>query len=230
MPNNPVLFVSGLKPCSRCGELKTPEEFHRNGSLKSGRDSQCKVCRCPKITPSLVPEPTSRVCRTCGQDKSINCFGMENHGTHSIRRTDCRDCRRAMKRAWAKANKKRIQEYKRTHREGENAWRRKAYAANAETRKSILRHNRRRRLKCSEEELKKIESAWTGCCPICSTKEPAVKVDSKKWHLDHDHKTGKLRNIVCAHCNSMLGFARDNPEVLRRAAEYLEKHKESKDA
>lgn len=231
MPNNPVLFVNGLKPCSRCGELKTPEEFYRNNSLKSGRDSQCKACQCPQRASSQVePEPTSRVCRTCGHEKPIDCFGLENHGTYSTRRTDCRECRRAMKRAWAKANREHIREYKRTHREGENGWRRRSYAANPKTRDAVLRYNRRMRLKCSEDDIKKLESAWTGRCPICDTADPKHSVPSKNWHVDHDHSTGKLRAILCWRCNLMLGQASDNPEILRKGAEYLEKHKENCDA
>lgn len=52
-----------------------------------------------------------------------------------------------------------------------------------------------------------------GICPICQ-KRPAV-------HVDHDHKTGKVRAILCEMCNGGLGQFRDNPETIRRAIAYL---------
>ncbi len=51
-----------------------------------------------------------------------------------------------------------------------------------------------------------------GKCSICS--EPATS-------LDHCHDSGLVRGLLCGHCNKMLGFARDNPDVLKRAVEYL---------
>lgn len=39
--------------------------------------------------------------------------------------------------------------------------------------------------------------------------------------MDHDHETGETRGMLCSACNKMLGFARDDPEILRRALEYL---------
>jgi hypothetical protein len=41
--------------------------------------------------------------------------------------------------------------------------------------------------------------------------------------VDHCHVTGKVRGLLCATCNLMLGYAQDDPSILRRAAEYLEK-------
>ena len=40
--------------------------------------------------------------------------------------------------------------------------------------------------------------------------------------IDHDHETGDVRWLLCNHCNSVLGFARDNPVILRRLAGLLE--------
>jgi formate dehydrogenase maturation protein FdhE len=40
--------------------------------------------------------------------------------------------------------------------------------------------------------------------------------------IDHDHETGHVRWLLCNHCNSVLGFARDNPVILRRLAGLLE--------
>ncbi|MFF3545419.1 endonuclease VII domain-containing protein [Streptomyces platensis] len=53
-----------------------------------------------------------------------------------------------------------------------------------------------------------------GIRPICL--EPGTE------HVDHDHDTGKVRGVLCFSCNAALGQFKDRPDVLRRAAEYLE--------
>lgn len=49
----------------------------------------------------------------------------------------------------------------------------------------------------------------------------------KGWIVDHDHKTGKVRGIVCNACNSMLGQARDSAEILWKGIFYLTRHSPS---
>lgn len=57
-----------------------------------------------------------------------------------------------------------------------------------------------------------------GCCVICGKKpEGALQVD-------HDHTTGVYRELLCEKCNRMLGFALDDPAILRAAIVYLGKH------
>ncbi len=58
-----------------------------------------------------------------------------------------------------------------------------------------------------------------GVCAICGD-GPREK---HPLHVDHDHATGKVRALLCWHCNAMLGIAKDNPEILRTAADYLER-------
>ena len=46
----------------------------------------------------------------------------------------------------------------------------------------------------------------------------------KNLAVDHNHKTGKLRDLLCGNCNGGLGKFQDNPELLSKAADYLRKH------
>lgn len=50
----------------------------------------------------------------------------------------------------------------------------------------------------------------------------AVCLDEAKLCVDHDHKTGKVRGLLCSHCNTAIGHLRDDPSRIRRAADYLE--------
>ncbi|WP_406212558.1 endonuclease VII domain-containing protein [Streptomyces decoyicus] len=66
----------------------------------------------------------------------------------------------------------------------------------------------------TEAERDAMIKAQFGICPICL--EPGPR------HVDHDHDTGKVRGVLCFSCNAALGQFKDRPDVLRRAAEYLE--------
>lgn len=66
-----------------------------------------------------------------------------------------------------------------------------------------------------------------GKCYICGI---PGNVFSEKKNLsttlvvDHCHKTGKIRKLLCYGCNTGLGLFKDNPAVLRRAAAYIKEH------
>lgn len=59
--------------------------------------------------------------------------------------------------------------------------------------------------------------AQNGCCAICKRAAPP----DRDLSIDHDHTTGKIRGLLCILCNSLIGFARESPEVLTTAITYL---------
>lgn len=54
-----------------------------------------------------------------------------------------------------------------------------------------------------------------------STKECVICGDTGPLVVDHDHKSGEIRGLLCNHCNRGLGHFRDNPELLEFARMYL---------
>ena len=56
-----------------------------------------------------------------------------------------------------------------------------------------------------------------GECAIC-------EVQMSKPHVDHNHETGQARGLLCNECNHLLGDAKERPEVLLSAIQYLAKH------
>lgn len=64
------------------------------------------------------------------------------------------------------------------------------------------------------EQIEAIKIKQNNKCAICGKDNPT--------NLDHDHKTGKVRWLLCCHCNRGLGAFYDSPELLRKAASLLE--------
>lgn len=63
-----------------------------------------------------------------------------------------------------------------------------------------------------------------GKCIICSQYETTKTTNGQKIRLlnvDHNHKTGKIRGLLCKKCNIALGEFRDNPFILIKAVKYL---------
>lgn len=63
-----------------------------------------------------------------------------------------------------------------------------------------------------------------GLCAICQQAETMTyRGTVKQLSVDHDHETGKVRGLLCAACNFALGKFKDDPTLLRSAADYLER-------
>ncbi|MGY1810474.1 endonuclease VII domain-containing protein [Blastococcus sp. SYSU D00669] len=75
-----------------------------------------------------------------------------------------------------------------------------------------------RRYGISAQEADLMLEAQGGLCAICEL-APAA-------HVDHDHETGAVRQLLCFNCNGGLGQFKDDPAVMRAAAAYVERHRD----
>lgn len=71
----------------------------------------------------------------------------------------------------------------------------------------------------TEEAYKTLLEAQHFGCKICGA--PYMDKARSNLSVDHCHKTGKIRGLLCGRCNSMLGYADDNPTILLKAIQYL---------
>ena len=79
----------------------------------------------------------------------------------------------------------------------------------------MIRRNRWIRMGCDPDLMETVLQNHSGRCEICE------KVNRKRLTVDHDHATGRFRGFLCRPCNFMLGHAKDNVEILKRAIVYL---------
>ena len=70
------------------------------------------------------------------------------------------------------------------------------------------------------EEYNGLFATQHGLCKGCHVHQSSEK---RAFAIDHNHKTGKVRGLLCGNCNVSLGNAKDNPMILRRLAEYVDK-------
>ena len=67
------------------------------------------------------------------------------------------------------------------------------------------------------QEWESLFNSQSRLCKICGSDEHR----GKNWHTDHDHKTGKVRGILCNWCNTALGKFQESEDILKKAIAYL---------
>ena len=77
------------------------------------------------------------------------------------------------------------------------------------------------------EDYNKMGEAQKWKCDICGDLETSKDKDGgpRQMPVDHCHKTGKIRALLCTRCNRGLVLFKDDPALLRAAESYLQKHK-----
>jgi len=75
------------------------------------------------------------------------------------------------------------------------------------------------------QEYKNMLQLQNGVCAICDggiTGKTNYGQQRKRFCVDHDHKTNKVRGLLCVNCNTAIGLLKENAYILNRAIHYLE--------
>jgi len=72
------------------------------------------------------------------------------------------------------------------------------------------------------DDYNKMFEMQKGCCAICGIHQSQT---FKALSVDHDHKTGKIRELLCNSCNTSIGLLKENVSIFESAIEYLNKYK-----
>lgn len=93
---------------------------------------------------------------------------------------------------------------------------------------SILKNNAyiKRKYNITREEYDKLLVNQNNRCKCCG-KEGGIE-NKQMLHLDHCHKTGKIRGFLCDNCNRALGMVKDNINTLQEMINYLNSHNNDK--
>lgn len=136
----------------------------------------------------------TKICNNCKLEKSLEDF-MRHTGIKSGRGPKCKVCNNAY------YAKRRIEKYElvRTYEKKFHYERRLRYEYN---------------ITVEQHQQMLIEA--NGKCALCYREDKLV--------IDHCHNTGKVRGLLCSHCNTGLGQFRDDIEALQRSIEYLKQN------
>lgn len=85
------------------------------------------------------------------------------------------------------------------------------------------RNNLKRHYGLSLEDYQQMLASQGGGCAICASPH-SKRPKMPRLVVDHDHKTGKVRGLLCSPCNVALGMLGDNLDLLTKAREYLKSH------
>lgn len=121
-------------------------------------------------------------------------------------------------------NKTKAQKWREDNRDKLLKQKREWYYKNKEHQRELARKNNRKKWYGLEhvDYLRMLE-IQNYCCAICgkpeTTKNPSGGI--KPLAVDHCHKTGKIRGLLCNTCNTALGKFKDDPSILQSAINYL---------
>lgn len=185
-----------MKRCCRCKEWKPFGEFHKNSTKPDGHSARCKICSSEYSKAYYSTHKEYLNSRYMNSDEAT------------------RERRKEASRQWYIENKeKRIAQSLQW--QADNLQRAKAAQKRYSKRKAD--NKRLRKYNVSRAGFEYLKDQQGKVCAICKASFESLN----RVCIDHCHTTEVVRGILCSHCNSGLGFFRDNAQFLSAAITYL---------
>lgn len=145
-----------------------------------------------------------KTCKSCSQEKPLDEFHKDKQAKDGLT-FYCKPCNKARALEWYHSNRERGLERRKQWHHSNTEYVRdqkllKTYGINLAQYHEIL-------------------ASQGGVCAVCGG--PERMADGRAMPVDHCHRTGKVRGILCSHCNRAIGLLGDDPETLIRASAYL---------
>jgi hypothetical protein len=147
----------------------------------------------------------TKICSKCGLEKELTSFYNAKRGVFG-KTAACKFCTDISTKSWTLKNKERHNNYNKKYR--------------TKNKEKIKFFNIKFKYKISEEEYNALFEQQDGRCLGCNEHQSNL---NKPLYIDHCHITKKVRGLLCHNCNTVLGFSKDNPEILQRLISYLKK-------
>jgi len=158
-------------------------------------------------------------CKKCGEQKTLGEF-YRSPGMRDGYRSDCKSCNLAAKAARYRANPEpEIERARRWQKENPERYKlnQRRMRNSPEGRRRQRAGHLHRKFGMTLRQYEEMLEAQEGRCAICG-RPPRVDVS---LHIDHEHKTGQIRGLLCFSCNAALGYFGDDGDRLIRAVNYL---------
>ena len=98
----------------------------------------------------------------------------------------------------------------------------------ADCKECAVKAERKRLYGISHKQYLELTAAQHGVCAVCFQPESATFHGKlKQLSVDHDHKTGKIRGLLCSKCNTALGLVDESCERLLSLIAYMERSRHS---
>jgi len=167
-----------------------------------------------------------KTCKGCNQEKELSEYYFTKVDGKEYPRSKCKDCLKAEAKekqqtimANPELHAKQLAVSRANKARPEKRAKHTAYSREYAKRKPEMLRRRRWRLYGIDPDL--AEAYYlehNGQCEICGIHDPG------KLHMDHCHTTNKIRGMLCANCNHLLGKAKDSQRILIAAIDYLNRN------
>jgi hypothetical protein len=146
-----------------------------------------------------------KTCKTCKKTKELKFFHKKKGGHLGVK-TNCSDCCKTIDAKYYATPK---------HKE-----KRLERQSKPEYQLYIRSYRLKKKYGITLDDYDKMIKEQKGVCKTCKTNELSSTSD-KYFAVDHCHKTGKVRGLLCGPCNSALGMVKENIETLENLIKYL---------